>query len=493
MKSTHPVPIPRSRIVIFPSILALVLGAAFSSRTAGAQSACTAATASPRTNDTNVLAGLAQVTVLPKTPAGKVALAVNYVVTGDIQTGVVRQPTLLPFAVQQQQALRDASITSQNLSNLADGLGTTLGAAYLTRFHSLDRNRGTPLPTDIVNVVSYANTITYAHSNEGKYLFGNGTSDGANPASPEKLAIVKDAGGQFDVFGVSYSLPAGAAGADPCGNSRPFQTIPDVLRFVGPDYFNLATGNVAYNRGPLSDLTKSPSYPSGHTTYGYTGALLLAVLVPSRYQEMMVRAAEYGNDRILMGAHYAMDVIAGRTLATYDLAHLLANDPNYVYQTLPGVTTVTDFRGDIVHARACLRKFLEDSCGAAISDCAHQDLGRFNNPAANEAFYASTQTYNLPAVDPTKVTQPEDVDKIAPDAGWLLVAAFPSLTLPQANQILTETEGPGGGFLDDGKEFGIYSRLNLYAAAGRAAQLAPYKAADDPKPDKCDAPPPSSK
>jgi hypothetical protein len=43
------------------------------------------------------------------------------------------------------------------------------------------------------------------------------------------------------------------------------------------------------------------------------------------------------------------------------------------------------------------------------------------------------------------------------------------LTLEQADQILTETEGPGGGFLDDGSSFGVYSRINLYAAAGRAA------------------------
>ncbi len=50
--------------------------------------------------------------------------------------------------------------------------------------------------------------------------------------------------------------------------------------------------------------------------------------------------------------------------------------------------------------------------------------------------------------------------------------AFPSLTLDQANKILTETEGPGGGFLDGGSSFGIYSRLNLYAAAKRAAEIA---------------------
>jgi hypothetical protein len=43
--------------------------------------------------------------------------------------------------------------------------------------------------------------------------------------------------------------------------------------------------------------------------------------------------------------------------------------------------------------------------------------------------------------------------------------------LEQANQILTETEGPGGGFLDNATPFGVYSRLNLYAAAGRAAAL----------------------
>ena len=66
----------------------------------------------------------------------------------------------------------------------------------------------------------------------------------------------------------------------------------------------------------------------------------------------------------------------------------------------------------------------------------------------------------------------EDVGKLAPEAGYLLTAAFPSLTLEQADRILTETEGPGGGFLDDGSAFGVYSRLNLYAAAGRAAQVA---------------------
>jgi hypothetical protein len=69
----------------------------------------------------------------------------------------------------------------------------------------------------------------------------------------------------------------------------------------------------------------------------------------------------------------------------------------------------------------------------------------------------------------------EDVGAIAPEAGYLLTAAFPSLSLQQADQILTETEGPGGGFLDNGSSFGVYSRLNLFAAAGKAAALTSSK------------------
>lgn len=89
----------------------------------------------------------------------------------------------------------------------------------------------------------------------------------------------------------------------------------------------------------------------------------------------------------------------------------------------------------------------------------------------NEAFYNATQTYGLPVVYPENVGKLEDVGALAPEAGHLLTAAFPALTLEQANRILTETEGPGGGFLDDGSAFGVYSRLNLYAAAGWAAKF----------------------
>jgi hypothetical protein len=198
---------------------------------------------------------------------------------------------------------------------------------------------------------------------------------------------------------------------------------------------------------------------------------------------MIARGAEYGNDRILMGAHYAMDVLGGRTLAIYDLAHLLGNDPAYMNRPLRDVARRTatealqvpeiigDFKAAVAAAQKDLMNALEAACGDTVAVCARQDTGRFNAPAMNEAFYATTQTYGLPVAHPELANKVEDVGALAPEAGNLLTAAFPKLSIDEANRILTETEGPGGGFLDDGSAFGLYSRLNLYAAAGRAAAL----------------------
>jgi hypothetical protein len=102
------------------------------------------------------LKGLAPFATLLNTPAGQAALAANFAVTGGVQTGALRRPTLLPFADQQQQALKDVFITSGDLADLADGLGTTLGAAYLARAHYVDRARFTNVSQSVADVVAYA-------------------------------------------------------------------------------------------------------------------------------------------------------------------------------------------------------------------------------------------------------------------------------------------------------------------------------------------------
>lgn len=424
----------------------------------------TTVTASSQAPSETVLRGLSTVTVLSRTASGRAALSSNLTVTSGIQTGAIPQPTLLPDGEQRGQSLRDADVTSANASQLADALGTALGAAYVARAHSIDREHYTVAAESITHVLRLATGTSGPHSNEGKYLFGNGTTNGTTPVSAEWLKIITSQSGEMDPFGRAYHFPAGAPNADRYGDSRPFQTAPELRRFTGRDSFNMLIDNTQYLRGPAMDLTNSPSYPSGHTTFGYTATLILGLLVPERYPQMIARGAEYGNSRILIGAHYAMDVLGGRTLALYDTAHLLAEDPAY--------KNAAGFRKAMEQAKADMTKVLERACGKTVAECAKEDTSRFSDPAAVSAFYAVTQTYGLPVVFAKTAGSKEDVATVAPEAGYLLTVAYPSLTLKQADDILTETEGPGGGFLDDGSAFGLYSRINLYEAAMRAQQIA---------------------
>jgi hypothetical protein len=416
------------------------------------------------------LQGLVPFAALGNTDAGKAALSANYSITGAIQNGTSGQPGLTPFAAQQEQALKDAFITGGNAYQLADGLGTKLGAAYQTLASLSSTDDGvtvkyTNVSPAVANLIAYTFALSGSDSNSGKFFFANDsqkTTGPDAPASPAATAILKAADGTTDVFGKAYGHPAGSPGADKFGDSRPFQTEAKLLKYSDPDFFGMASGNDDYLDGPAQNLTASPAFPSGHTTYGYTESTLLAILVPARYPQMITRGAEYGNSRIVLGAHYAMDVIAGRTLAYYDLAHLLANDPAYLGQKEGKATPITDYRAALAAARADLTAALAKACGAPVAACAAQDSSRFANAATDEAFYESTQTYGLPKVYPAK---PENVAVLAPQAGWLLKAAFPKLSLAHADRILTETEGPGGGFLDNGSAFGVYSRLDLYKAA----------------------------
>jgi autotransporter-associated beta strand protein len=460
----------------------------------------------------NVLQGLVPFSTLLNASAGQAALAANYTVTGAIQNGTSSQPQLLgSFAAAQAQALKDATLTTQNAYQLADGLGTSLANAYWSKTSWTMTNlttgaaSWTGVSANVNNLIAYTYSLTGSDSNSGKYFFANLTTNGTTAVSAAAQAIMTAAGGTTDVFGKAYGTN-GINPPDAFGDSRPFQTLNTVVTYTGTDYNGAASNSQYYLTGSPSasiygqNLTNSPSFPSGHTTYGYTESLLLALLVPQRFQQMIVRGAEYGNGRIVIGAHYAMDVLAGRTIAYYDIAQMLANNPTYLtsvtYASSSGASTTVSLSASNSYtslfsaAQTDLTDTLQSACGNTLTVCAAQDTSAFANAAAAKAYYESTQTYGLGVVYQNTANTVEDVNKIAPEAGYLLSTRFPYLTQAQRNDVLTSTEGPGGGFLDDGSAFGLYSRLDLYnAAAGYGsfasdvnitmnASLGGYNAAD---------------
>ena len=58
------------------------------------------------------------------------------------------------------------------------------------------------------------------------------------------------------------------------------------------------------------------SYPSGHSLRGWTISLILAQVAPARANEIFSRGWDYGNSRVIVGAHWQSDVDASRTAAS---------------------------------------------------------------------------------------------------------------------------------------------------------------------------------
>jgi acid phosphatase (class A) len=56
------------------------------------------------------------------------------------------------------------------------------------------------------------------------------------------------------------------------------------------------------------------SYPSGHATLGYSLATVLAGLMPDRSTDIMARASDYAESRLVCGVHFRSDIIASQAL-----------------------------------------------------------------------------------------------------------------------------------------------------------------------------------
>lgn len=76
-------------------------------------------------------------------------------------------------------------------------------------------------------------------------------------------------------------------------------------------------------------LRHQGSYPSGHTTYGWTMGLIMMELFPEKTEEIMNRAYEYCENRVVAGFHWQSDVDAARLIASVVVARLHA-EPDFL-------------------------------------------------------------------------------------------------------------------------------------------------------------------
>jgi len=220
------------------------------------------------------------------------------------------------------------------------------------------------------------------------------------------------------------------------------------------------------SKGGYDGLCGQGSFPSGHTYHGYDFGTVMATLLPELSSDFLWRSSEYGNNRILLGFHYTMDVMAGRIVGQATSANRWS-DPA--------------FRALLLQATSELRDTLGDLCVEAgqshdLVECAEAGTG-IPSLADEEKIYTERLAYSsYTTTDGTRHTDGFPIifsDEVAPDAPLivptgasnLLLTTFPSLTDAQRDLVLQATALPAGYALDKTKDGEpSWQRVNLLAA-----------------------------
>ncbi|WP_030377197.1 MULTISPECIES: glycoside hydrolase domain-containing protein [unclassified Streptomyces] len=201
--------------------------------------------------------------------------------------------------------------------------------------------------------------------------------------------------------------------------------------------------------GSYSGLATSGSYPSGHTYGGYEAGTILATLLPELAPSILARTSEYGDNRIVLGFHYPLDVMGGRIGAQATVAHRWA-DPEFEKLLTQAHTEIEN---------VLLARCEKEGYGDTLTACAGDPYGGLST-AQDIDLYTQRLTYGF-----SRTGEAGQALKAPADAAALLVTAFPGLTTEQRTQILEQTATDSGYPLDPTGDGGAsWQRINLAAA-----------------------------
>ena len=182
-----------------------------------------------------------------------------------------------------------------------------------------------------------------------------------------------------------------------------------------------------------ADPSNDGGFNSGHTNAAYLAAISMAYAVPEQYQQMILRASELGNNRIVAGMHSCLDVIGGRMSSTAIAASNLYDSAN------------TDVKTAAVAA------------GKSLTATADSEY-TYEQYQQDKAVYLERLTYGITS---DKGTNKEMV--VPKGAEVLLESRLPYLDDTQRRYVLYSTGiSSGYSILDDAEGWG---RLNLFEAA----------------------------
>ncbi|MGC3993184.1 MAG: phosphatase PAP2 family protein [Propionicimonas sp.] len=374
---------------------------------------------------------------------------------------------------QQFRALQNSAYLASDLSgydqsiSIADGLGKNLGSLYVQ-----GRISGAlPLTSALINS-SNGTTGAYVSTSTAKATFSYPRPFLNVDPTATKVDGDTDACAPSAVNGSSLaSIRKGKSWADASGNlkvTRVAATTDTTKEF--------ATTDVTLDPGyGTAGICTGGAFPSGHTTTAYEAGITLATLLPQLAPQILARASEAGNNRIVLGVHYPLDIIGGRMNGEMALSARWSDEA---------------FRTDVLEpARTELVNYLEQQCGNTLAKCIAADTSYTDNPYGGAKIPGGTSQVVKDRKSAIKVyterlgygfaptTSTRQAASVPAGAENLLLSTFPTLTDAQRSSILAQTEIRSGNPLDTtwasahGTAPGSWQRLNLATAMSATVKV----------------------